>query len=87
VKEDFTKDNIYKKIEESSLSDTEKKQLKETVDEYYNDKTPDYGNNDGLAYGEIAPMFDGTGGGYQYDMPLNMNQLIAIGMIDEIHNY
>jgi hypothetical protein len=32
-------------------------------------------------------MFDGTGGGYQYDMPLNMNQLIAIGMIDEIHNY
>ena len=87
VKEDFTKDNIYKKIEESSLSDTEKKQLKETVDEYYNKNTPYYGDNDGLAYGEIAPMFDGTGGGYQYDMPLNMNQLIAIGMIDEIHNY
>ena len=74
VKEDFTKDNIYKKIEE-------------TVDEYYNKNTPYYGDNDGLAYGEIAPMFDGTGGGYQYDMPLNMNQLIAIKMIEEIHNY
>ena len=87
MKEDFTKDNIYKKIEESSLSDTEKKQLKETVDEYYNDKTPDYGNNDGLAYGEIAPMFDGTGGGYQYDMPLDMNDLYNIGMIDVVKNY
>ena len=52
-----------------------------------NKNTPYYGDNDGLAYGEIAPMFDGTGGGYQYDMPLNMNQLIAIKMIEEIHNY
>ena len=87
VKEDFTKDNIYKKIEESSLSDTEKKQLKETVDEYYNKNTPYYGDNDGLAYGEIAPMFDGTGGGYQYDMPLDMNDLYNIGMIDVVKNY
>ena len=40
-----------------------------------------------MAYGEIAPMFDGTGGGYQYDMPLDMNDLYNIGMIDVVKNY
>lgn len=94
MKEDFTKDNIYKKIEESSLSAAEKIQYKQNVDSYYAKKLPDYAKdsaddeeNDGLAYGKIAPMFGETGGGYQYDMPLNMNQLISIGMIEEIYNY
>lgn len=41
-----------------------------------------YGQGDGLASGEIAPMFSGTGGGMQYDMPLNMNDIEAINMIE-----
>ena len=64
--------------------------MKAAVNKYYDNKIPVYGNNgnqDGLAYGEIASMFGEPGGGYQYDMPLNMNQLIAIKMIEEIHNY
>ena len=52
--------------------------MKAAVNKYYDNKIPVYGNNgnqDGLAYGEIASMFGEPGGGYQYDMPLDMNDL------------
>ena len=64
--------------------------MKAAVNKYYDNKIPVYGNNgnkDGLAYGEIASMFGEPGGGYQYDMPLDMNDLYNIGMIDVVKNY
>ena len=87
--QDFTRDNIEKAIDNSSLyTDEQKAGMHKQVDDYYNKKHEKYGDGDGLAYGEIAPMFEdttrSTGGGYQYDMPLNMEQLYNIGMIDEI---
>lgn len=69
-------------------TDEQKAGMHKQVDDYYNKKHEKYGDGDGLAYGEIVPMFEdttrSTGGGYQYDMPLNMEQLYNIGMIDEI---
>ena len=87
--QDFTRDNIEKAIDNSSLyTDEQKAGMHKQVDDYYNKKHEKYGDGDGLAYGEIAPMFEdttgSTGGGHQYDMPLNMEQLYNIGMIDEI---
>lgn len=47
-----------------------------------------YEDGDGLASGEIAPMFEdttgATGGGKQYDMPFSMDELENIGMISEV---
>lgn len=86
--QDFTRENIEKAIDGSYVSEAEKAFMHKRVEDYYNTKHEKYGEGDGLAYGEIAPMFEdttgSTGGGYQYDMPLSMEQLAEIGMIDEI---
>lgn len=86
--QDFTRNNIENAIDNSNYSPNEKSQMHQEVERYYDYKREKYGDGDGLAYGQIAPMFEdttgSTGGGYQYDMPLNMDQLYNIGMIDEI---
>lgn len=62
--------------------------MHQKIDDYYDHLHAKYGDGDGLAYGEIAPMFEdttgSTGGGYQYDMPLSMDELENIGMISEV---
>ena len=81
VKVEITKSNLESQIMESSLPAERKNKMIEAVNEYYDTKVPVYGksgNQDGLAYGEIASMFGEPGGGYQYDMPLNMNDLYDI---------
>ncbi len=84
---DFTRENIENQIENSySLSEEQKATYKSLVADYYDKVEKKYGSGDGLAYGEISPMFrnttESTGHGHQYDMPLNMDQLYEIGMID-----
>lgn len=51
------------------------------LDRYYETaNTKGYGDGDGLASGEIAPMFEdttgATGGGKQYDMPFSKEELL-----------
>ena len=90
VKVEITKSNLIEQIEKKASSVSEKERMKAAVNKYYDNKIPVYGNNgnqDGLAYGEIASMFGEPGGGYQYDMPLDMNDLYNIGMIDVVKNY
>lgn len=90
VKVEITKSNLIEQIEKKASSVSEKERMKAAVNKYYDNKIPVYGNNgnqDGLAYGEIASMFGEPGGGYQYDMPLNMNDLYDIGMIGIVENY
>lgn len=90
VKVEITKSNLIEQIEKKASSVSEKERMRAAVNKYYDNKIPVYGNNgnqDGLAYGEIASMFGEPGGGYQYDMPLDMNDLYNIGMIDVVKNY
>lgn len=89
AEQDFTKENINNAIDNSSFSDDKRQEMHDKVDAYYEKSERNgYGSGDGLATGEIAPMFEdttgATGGGKQYDMPLNMNELEDIGMISEI---
>lgn len=70
-------------------SDEKKAEMHANLDRYYdNAQAKGYGNGDGLASEEIAPMFEdttgATGGGKQYDMPFSMEELEDIGMISEI---
>ena len=90
---EITKSNLESQIMMmSSLPAERKNKMIEAVNEYYDTKVPVYGkeggNQDGLAYGEIASMFGEPGGGYQYDMPLNMNVTCCdLGMIGIVENY
>ena len=87
--QNFTKENLSKAIDNSDYSDEEKEIMHGKMDEYYADmKEKGCGDGDGLGTGKIAPMFEvttgATGGGKQYDMPLNMTELEKIGMIKEV---
>lgn len=87
--QNFTKENLSKAIDNSDYSDEEKEIMHGKMDEYYADmKDKGCGDGDGLGTGTIAPMFEettgATGGGKQYDMPLNMTELEKIGMIKEV---
>ena len=89
AEQDFTKENLDNAIDNSSFyTDAQKAEMHQKVDDYYDRSHAKYGDGDGLAYGEIAPMFEdttgSTGGGYQYDMPLSMDELENIGMISEV---
>lgn len=74
-------------IDNSMYSDDKKAEMHANLDRYY-ENTQAKGYGDGLATGEIAPMFEdttgATGGGKQYDMPLSMEDLENIGMISEV---
>ena len=89
AEQDFTKD-LTNAIDNSMMySDDKKVEMHTNVDRYYeNAQVKGYGDGDGLATGEIAPMFEdttgATGGGKQYDMPLSMEELENIGMISEV---
>ena len=77
AEQDFTKENLDNAIDNSSFyTDAQKAEMHQKVDDYYDRSHAKYGDGDGLAYGEIAPMFEdttgSTGGGYQYDMPLEI---------------
>ena len=90
AEQDFTKENLTNAIDNSMMySDDKKVEMHTNVDRYYeNAQVKGYGDGDGLATGEIAPMFEdttgATGGGKQYDMPLSMEELENIGMISEV---
>ena len=90
AEQDFTKENLTNAIDNSMMySDDKKVEMHTNVDRYYeNVQVKGYGDGDGLATGEIAPMFEdttgATGGGKQYDMPLSMEELENIGMISEV---
>ena len=90
AEQDFTKENLTNAIDNSMMySDDKKVEMHINVDRYYeNAQVKGYGDGDGLATGEIAPMFEdttgATGGGKQYDMPLSMEELENIGMISEV---
>lgn len=89
AEQDFTKENLANAIDNSMYSDDKKAEMHANLDRYYeNVQAKGYGDGDGLATGEIAPMFEdttgATGGGKQYDMPLNMEELENIGMISEV---
>lgn len=87
--QNFTKENLSKAIDNSDYSDADKEIMHKKMDKYYADmKKKGCGDGDGLGTGKIAPMFEettgATGGGKQYDMPLNMTELEKIGMIKEV---
>ena len=89
AEQDFTRENLSNAIDNSMYSDEKKAEMHANLDKYYeNAQAKGYGNGDGLASGEIAPMFEettgATGGGKQYDMPFSMEELDDIGMISEI---
>ena len=89
AEQDFTKENLANAIDNSMYSDDKKAEMHANLDRYYeNAQAKGYGDGDGLATGEIAPMFEdttgATGGGKQYDMPLSMEELENIGMISEV---
>lgn len=89
AEQDFTKENLSNAIDNSMYSDDKKAEMHTNLDRYYeNAQVKGYGDGDGLAAGEIAPMFEdttgATGGGKQYDMPLSMEELENIGMISEV---
>lgn len=89
AEQDFTRENLSNAIDNSMYSDEKKAEMHANLDKYYeNAQVKGYGNGDGLASGEIAPMFEettgATGGGKQYDMPFSMEELDDIGMISEI---
>ncbi len=89
AEQDFTKENLSNAIDNSMYSDEKKAEMHANLDRYYdNAQAKGYGDGDGLASGEIAPMFEdttgATGGGKQYDMPFSMEELEDIGMISEI---
>lgn len=88
AEQDFTKENLDNAIDNSFYTDAQKVEMHQKVDDYYDRSHAKYGDGDGLAYGEIAPMFEdttgSTGGGYQYDMPLSMDELENVGMISEV---
>ena len=89
AEQDFTRENLSNAIDNSMYSDEKKVEMHANLDKYYeNAQAKGYGNGDGLASGEIAPMFEettgATGGGKQYDMPFSMEELDDIGMISEI---
>ena len=89
VEQMFTKENLYNAIDNSMYDDGKKADMYDALNLYYERmKKNGYGDGDGVASGEIAPMFEnttgGTGGGNQYDMPFSMEELENIGMISEV---
>jgi len=89
AEQDFTKENLSNAIDDSMYSNDKKAEMHANLDRYYeNAQAKGYGDGDGLASGEIAPMFEdttgATGGGKQYDMPFSMEELEDIGMISEV---
>ena len=88
AKKDFTRANLEKAIDNSLYSDDTKAKMHVKLNKYYYEAEKKYGQGDGLATGEIAEMFNkttgNTGGGWQSDMPFNMNELKSIGMIKEV---
>lgn len=89
AEQDFTKENLSNAIDSSMYTDEKKAEMHANLDRYYdNAQAKGYGDGDGLASGEIAPMFEdttgATGGGKQYDMPFSIEELEDIGMISKI---
>ena len=89
AEQDFTRENLANAIDNSIYDDVKKADMHANLNYYYKKaQVKGYGDGDGLATGEIAPMFEdtvgATGGGKQYDMPLSMEELGDIGMISEV---
>ena len=90
ARQDFTRENMERAIEESSYSSKRKESMKRVLSRYYEKNSERYAPElnteemDGLTTGEIAPMFGKPGGGMQHDMPFNMEELKELKLIEEV---